>query len=213
MGLQVERQAAQRDARRRCRRQLRVREQHEPVRARLAAAANLERRAQPAIDQVAIREAQVGLVGRAARALHRLAQCRHCAGQVALDAHHRARREVAQLARKDAPSCAPRRVCGRGAREEVWLEAIVLDEKRVAALEPPVELHDRRAVANAVGRLNDEAAGHFGDVPQLSQPTPTEVRDVRFALARGRSFNPRERVRLRPKRGRKQVAFVAERPR
>ena len=142
-------------------RELGIREAHQAVAAELAARVDAHGGADAVVDQVAVREADVGLEGGVPGGREPLAQARHRRGHVRLDAHERAAGEVAQLRRRGAHvRLAGERGFAAARREEVRPEAIVLDEEGLARLETPVELHHRRAPAHAIGRMNDESPRH-----------------------------------------------------
>ncbi len=128
----------------------------EPVRALFGIALDRDAALDAEVDQVAVREADVGLerdVG-----TEPLAQARDVAGHRGLDAQHGAAVQVAQPARLDAHAALvaqPR--FGVAQHEAVRTEAIVFDEERRPAVEPPEELHDRTTALAAPGRLEDHA--------------------------------------------------------
>ena len=73
-------------------------------------------------------------------------------------AHDRRAAHVDELGRLDLDVALVGEQARRlGVREEVRAEAVVLDQERLAALEPAEELHDRAAAAQPVGRVDDEA--------------------------------------------------------
>lgn len=141
--------------------QHRVAEQHEAALARLLLALDRRRRADAVVDQVAVGEADVGLVGRHALAGETVAQRRDQAGRRHGDPHHRAAVHVAQLVRLDghARYLTEQPDVAR-AQEEVRSEAVVLDEERPSVHQSPEELHHRALVAHLVGRLEDQPGRH-----------------------------------------------------
>ena len=115
------------------------------------------------VDQVAVREAEVGLEAVDARLAEAVAHARHVARERQLDAHDGLAAERAELARHDARAGgepAHRRLV-RGAHKKVRREPFVDDQRRLAALEHRVEVHMRSAGGDPVGGRQDEAAlGH-----------------------------------------------------
>ena len=160
--LDVEREHAE------ARRELGRRERGVPVdaphaRAPLEVALDREGATDTTVDQVAVREAEVGLEAVDARLAEAVAHARHVARERQLDAHDGLAAERAELARHDARAGgepAHRRLV-RGAHKKVRREPFVDDQRRLAALEHRVEVHMRSAGGDPVGGRQDEAAlGH-----------------------------------------------------
>ena len=131
-----------------------------------ALAADLERAADAAVDQVAHREAHVGLVGRDARSREAVAQRRRLGGLRDLEAHDGPSHErdlVGERLPHGSPG--PRRLRVFRLDVEAGHLPAVAHEERTSVLEPPVEVQNGRARLDPVSRVQDEAA----QAPRLLQ--------------------------------------------
>ena len=128
--------------------------------ARLLAAlsADLEGAADAAIDEIAHREAHVGLVRRDARGRQPITERGRIGGRVDVDAHHGAarQRDVVRCA-LSVGAAAARRLGVRGLDVEVGDAAAFANEERPPVLEPAVEMHHGPPILDAVRRLQHEA--------------------------------------------------------
>jgi hypothetical protein len=114
--------------------------------------------ADSAVDPVQVGEADVGGERIATRRREPIPKARHGARDRHDDPHHRPPRQVTEIGLLDLDVRAAGNPIGVFARgEEVRPEAVVLDEERLASGEPAEELNHRPSLADAVGRLEDEA--------------------------------------------------------
>src|SRR5205823_6100629 len=116
--------------------------------------------ANPVVDQVAIREPDVGLEALHPGGVKPGPERRHVSGPVDLDPPHRLARERDEPGRRDTRRrLAPRELVGRDAGdEEVGREPIVDDEGGLTALENGVEVNLGSPGDEPVRRGEDEAA-------------------------------------------------------
>ena len=126
-------------------------------------ARDLAAAADPAVDQVAHGEADIGLEGPDAVLLEAVAEGRRVRGDGDLHPHDGPAVEGpprgAALARRPQ---LPGAGGVRAADVEVGRLAAVAHEERASTLQDPIEVDDGRPVLDAVGGLQDEAARHFG---------------------------------------------------
>ena len=127
---------------------------------------DLDRGANPVVDQEAIREADVRLESGQTCRLELVAQRRHGPRYVGHDPHHRRAVEAGEPHRLDHDSrLSLQPLCRLRRGEEIGPEPVVLDQEWTPLVEAPVEQHDGHAIANAVGGLDDETGGH-GDASE-----------------------------------------------
>ncbi len=154
-------------------RELRRRERGVPVdaphaRAALEVARDREGPADAVVDQVAVREAEVGLEAVDARLAEAVAHPGHVAGERHLDAHDGLAAEGAERARHEAHGGGEPAHLGLvgGAYEKVRREPVIDDQRRLAVLEHRVEMHLGSPGGDPVGGRQDEAAlGHVLILP------------------------------------------------
>jgi hypothetical protein len=178
VGLDVERQHGQ-PRRPVAGAQLRLVEDDAEARDLEPVALDRDRAADPALDQVAHREADVGLEGGDAGGLEALAQRRHLGRRLDVDAGDGPTGERAPVAGRGRARAEPRPrpLEVRRLEAEVRPRPAVAHEERPAVLQPAVEVHDRSAGRDAVRRLEDETAeaGHSGEARpagRTAQSTP-----------------------------------------
>ena len=132
---------------------------------------DLDARAETAIDQVTVREADVGLQRFPARIDHGLAQMGDVSGDAGDDAQDGAALEIPEVARLDARVTLGRERRGRlRMGEEVGLETIVLDKERPAVPQPTEQLDQRPTRALRARRLQDEAHVAHSRAPKPPPP-------------------------------------------
>ena len=162
-----------------------------------------ERAADPVVDQVAIREAHVGLEALDAGLREPRPHRGDVARQVDLDPEHGLAREGQErgLGHAGGGSHPVERVPVGGPDEEVGREAVVHDQRGLAALEDGVEVHLRPAVGDAVGRSQQERSGQTWTSRRLSAGrAPASAR-----RRPGPAGRPRPRGRRAPGPGRRRV--------
>src|SRR5690606_9879308 len=142
--------------------------------------------AEVVVDQVAVREAQVGLEGVDARSAEPVAQGGDVARQSDGDAADRLAGEIGEPGRLEGGPGGQRRAIAL-ADEAVRPQAIVLDEERRAVVEASEELDDRPAGANAMRRLEQETRAKAVVRSGASARAHRGTRRRRGALRRSRN--------------------------